>query len=97
MPRRKPIATQSIPAHQSIGGEDEMSNDLSKYVTTKQAAERLGVVLDHVYRLIDGDKIKCIRLGHEWLIFAPSLEKYLQTKSKRGRPPSRASRFVEIK
>ncbi len=40
-----------------------MSKDLTKYVTTKQAAEMIGVVLDHVYRLIEGEKIKSIRLG----------------------------------
>ncbi len=67
---------------------DTMSKDLTQYVTSKQAAEMMGVVTDHVYRLIEGEKLKTIRLGHEWLIYVPSIEKYRRTKSKRGRPPS---------
>ena len=65
-----------------------MSKDLTQYVTTKQAADLMGVVGDHVYRLIEAGKIKSIRLGHEWLIYVPSIEKYNKTKSKRGRPRS---------
>ncbi|MBI5653993.1 MAG: helix-turn-helix domain-containing protein [Chloroflexi bacterium] len=65
-----------------------MSRDLNQYVTTKQAAVLLGVVPDHVYRLLEGEKIQALRLGHEWLIYVPSLEKYQVTKSKRGRPAS---------
>jgi len=72
-----------------------MTTDLTKYATTRQAAEMMGVVTDHVYRLIEGEKLKSVRLGHEWLIFVPSIEKYQQTKSKRGRPPSGAPRQVE--
>jgi excisionase family DNA binding protein len=84
------------PVSQPISkGDDEMTKDLTKYVTTRQAAEMMGVVTDHVYRLIEGDKLRSIRLGHEWLIYVPSIEKYQQTKSKRGRPPSGSSKTLE--
>lgn len=65
-----------------------MSKDLTKYAAAREAAEMPGVVLDHVYGLIEGEKLKCIRLGHEWLIIVASIEKYRQTKSKRGRSSS---------
>ncbi len=69
-----------------------MTKDLTKFaekfVTTKQAAEMLGVGRKHINLLIDRKQIEGQKLGHYWLVFVPSLEKYLATKSKRGRPTS---------
>jgi excisionase family DNA binding protein len=65
-----------------------MTKDLTKYVTTRQAAEMLGVATTHINRLLIGEKIKGTKWGHDWLVFVPSLEKYLSNKSKRGRPTS---------
>jgi len=62
--------------------------NLDKYVTTKKAAEMLGVKQDHIRRLLGMDKITGRRLGHDWIVYTPSLEKYLATKSKRGRRAS---------
>lgn len=77
--------------------DNEMSNDLTQYASTRRAAELLGVVPDHVYRLIEGGKIKSVRLGHEWLIYVPSIGKYLETKSARGRPSSRKRDTLQSK
>jgi excisionase family DNA binding protein len=74
-----------------------MSNDLTQYVTTRRAADMLGVVPDHVYRLIEGKKVKSLRLGHEWLIYVPSIQRYLETKSARGRPASRKVKVSQLK
>ena len=68
-------------------GDDEMKN-LNEYVTTRQAAELLGVNRFWIVRLIAAKKIKATKVGHNWLVFTPSLEIYLATKSKRGRPAS---------
>jgi len=65
-----------------------MTRDLTKYVTTREAAEMLGVNRFWIVRLLASEKIKGRKLGHDWLVFAPSLEKYLANKSKRGRPAS---------
>jgi len=62
--------------------------NLDKYVTTKKAAEMLGVKQRRVQALLKDKKIDGKRLGHDWIVFSPSLEKYLKTKSKRGRPAS---------
>jgi excisionase family DNA binding protein len=75
------------PNQEGQEGDDDMTN-LTKYVTTRKAAELLGVKQDHIRKLLGMDKIKGRRLGHDWIVFAPSLEKYLATKSKRGRPRS---------
>jgi len=77
--------------------EDErsMSMDLTKYVTTKQAASMLGVNRFRIVQLLLDKRIKGIKLGHDWLVFAPSVEKYIETKSKRGRPPSGVPQLQE--
>ena len=77
-----------------------MTKDLAKYakqyVTTKQAAEMLGVVTEHVNRLLIEKKIRGVKLGYSWLVFLPSLEKYRETKSKRGRPGSKTPKMQEV-
>lgn len=60
--------------------------DLTKYVTTREAAELLGVDSSRIRGLLLSDRIRGKKLGHDWLVFRPSLEKYLAQKSKRGRP-----------
>lgn len=93
MPIPKPTQknTRASPLPQSVG-EDPISKDLTKYadqyVTTRQAAEMLGVVTEHVNRLLIDRKIKGAKLGHSWLVFKPSIAKYLKTKSRAGRPTS---------
>ena len=69
-------------------GDDEMTKDLTKYVTTADAAEILGVKQDHIRKLLGKNKVTGKKLGHDWLVFTPSLEKYLANKSNRGRPSS---------
>lgn len=72
-----------------------MSNDLSKYVTTKQAAVMLGVGQEHIRKLLIRSKVKGMHLGRDWLVFVPSLEKYMSTKSPKGRPPSGTPQIQE--
>jgi excisionase family DNA binding protein len=69
-------------------GDDEMTQNLNQYATTREAAEMLGVNRFWIVRLLASKKIKGIKRGHDWLVFTPSLEKYLAKKSKRGRPAS---------
>jgi excisionase family DNA binding protein len=65
-----------------------MSKNLTDYVTTKQAAEMLGVLQTSIAHLLYNKKIKGIKLGGMWLIYLPSLEHYLANKSPGGRPRS---------
>jgi excisionase family DNA binding protein len=71
--------------------EESGSNDLSQYVTTRQAAEILGVVTDHINHLLISRKLRGIKLGYSWLVYVPSIETYQGNKSKRGRPSSRVA------
>ena len=71
----------------TIGDDDEMN--LSKYITTDKAAQILGVLPTSINHLIYDGKVKAFKAGRDWLVFQPSLEKYLANKSKRGRPTSK--------
>ncbi len=73
-----------------------MTTDLTQYVTTKQAAEMLGVNRFRVVQLLLNGRIKGIKPGHDWLVFTPSIERYRVTKSPKGRPPSRAPTAAEV-
>lgn len=86
MPQRKRVQSVSAPTVQ--GDDQEMSKDLTKYVTTKQAAEMLGVGQEHVRKLLSRGKVKGMHIGRDWVVFIPSIEKYVGTKSPKGRPPS---------
>lgn len=66
-----------------------MSDNFSDYITTKRAAVILGVQQEHIRKLLGSGKVKGIKLGHDWMVYAPSLEKYFETKSPKGRPASR--------
>ncbi len=73
-----------------------MSNDLSKYVTTKQAAEMMGVAQDHINRLLLEGKLRGIKPGGwNWLVYLPSIEKYDKNKSTKGRPRSHEPQLEE--
>ncbi len=66
-----------------------MSKDLTKYVTTKQAAEMAGTSDANIrHALLEGRGVSGKKLGHYWLVYVPSLREYLETKSPGGRPPS---------
>lgn len=66
-----------------------MTKDLTKYVTTREAAELLGVKQRRVQAMLKAKRIDGKRVARDWLVYVPSLEKYIATKSKRGRPPSK--------
>lgn len=87
---KKTRTSKPEPRGTSIEETDEMSKDLTQYVTTKQAAEMLGVTQNHVSLLIDRRKIRGTKIGFSWLVYVPSVQKYLETKAPSGRPTSKA-------
>lgn len=69
---------------------------MTNYITTKQAADLLGVGQRHILHLLTIGKVKGIKLGHDWVVFAPSLSSYHKTKSPKGRPASRSPQLQSI-
>ncbi len=91
-PRKR---SQASPAIENI--DESMSKDLTKYVTVLQAAEMMGVGRIQASYLVRNKKLQGIKMGHGWLVYIPSIQKYLETKSKRGRSSYRASQTQKAK
>lgn len=68
--------------------EEAMAKDLPRGVPTKQAAQMMGIGQEHIRQLLGRGKLRGIRLGHDWLVFSPSIETYLENRSPKGRPSS---------
>jgi hypothetical protein len=90
--RKVPSANTKAGASSAHSGEaekvEEMSKDLTQYVPTGQAARMLGVSSNHIRLLLGRGKLRGVKLGHEWIVFIPSIEKYRDSKSAKGRPAS---------
>ncbi|GIL15275.1 MAG: hypothetical protein BroJett039_04480 [Chloroflexota bacterium] len=71
-----------------------MSELLPNYVTTRQAADMLGVDISQATRLVKSGRIEGIQIGREWLVFKASVEKYFQTKAHSGKPTSRRPKLA---
>lgn len=77
------------------GTNQPLSSSLGLYVTTKQAAELLGVADAQIRHLLLVKRIGGIKPGHDWLVFRPSLEAYFRTKPKKGKPPSHVPKLAK--
>lgn len=66
----------------------QLNRLLSGYVTTKQAAEMMGVVQTSINHLLQNGRIKGVKVGREWLVSQGSIQDYLENKSPSGRPRS---------
>lgn len=62
-----------------------------KILTTKQAAERLGVSVRRVQALITAGTLKALKLGREYAIEESALSG-VKVYGKRGRPPATKGR-----
>lgn len=82
------MRTRKQPAGNPGGKDNGMSDTLSDYISTRQAAELLGVDRSQVNRLLIDGKLKGMKPGHDWMVFRPSLDEYFKTKSAAGRPSS---------
>ncbi len=93
MPKRKnKIVRKLIKFHEDERG---LVMNLSNYVTTARAAQMLGVLPTSVNHLIYDGRLEGKKLGRDWLIFVPSIGKYLKTKSSKGKPPSGVPQLQE--
>jgi len=54
-------------------------------LTTKQAAERLGYSVDHVYRLLKARVIRGRRWGREWMIPTDEVQRVKALQDDHGR------------
>ena len=55
----------------------------TKYLSTKEAAERLGISRGYIYYLRDTGKIKALKIGEQWVISEKELERYKSTRNQK--------------
>jgi excisionase family DNA binding protein len=63
-----------------------MTSEDHEYLTTREAAERLGVTRERVYALIKAGRLPAEKFGPVWMILEDDLE--LVKDRKPGRPRS---------
>ena len=51
--------------------------DLTEYIETSQAAEKLHYHVEHVRRMMREGSLQGIKIGHTWLVQRKSLEEYV--------------------
>lgn len=62
-----------------------MSEILKDYITTRQAADLLGIRVDSVHHLImEGRLDGSMKIGNSWLVPKSSIEQYYRTKAPSG-------------
>ncbi len=62
-------------------------DSLKDYISTKEASDRYGLAQEHLSRLAGGGVIEGVKLARNWLLYVPSLEKYMKNRPKRGPKP----------
>ncbi len=71
--------------------QPESTPDLRDLITLKQAAEISGLSYSHLRLLARKEKIRAIRLGHEWFTTVKDIDEYLaqgpRPGPKRRKPP----------
>lgn len=63
---------------------------MSRLLTIPQAAKRLQVSPDHVWRLVRAERITVVRLGRSVRIDPPDLDAYIASAKTRGSRPAAA-------
>jgi excisionase family DNA binding protein len=56
-------------------------------MTTREAAERLGVSVRAVQALIQRGRLKAEKIGRDWILLTRDVEDYALTRRSPGRPP----------
>jgi len=59
----------------------EIMPDLTDYMTTQEAAEKLGYHVDHVRRMLREGDLKGQKVGNMWFVFEPSVKEYIENNA----------------
>jgi len=66
---------------------EDTPTTLTDYVGTRKASERAGMTQKHISHLLSVGRVQGHKLGHDWLVFVPSLDAYIANRPKRGLRP----------
>jgi excisionase family DNA binding protein len=65
--------------------------DLGEWITTREAAELIGVTPNQVRHLARNDTIKARKFGHVWMINRDSAKAYAASDHRPGPKPEKSS------
>ena len=57
------------------------------YINTKEAAERSGISVDHIRRLLEDGNVQGFKVQRDWLVNVRSLDNYAANRPRPGRKP----------
>lgn len=57
---------------------------LKDYLSTKEAGEKYALSKEHIARMLKAGRLKGKKIGHDWLVYEPSLQKYKAQMVKLG-------------
>ena len=60
----------------------------TRFLTTQEAAKRIGVTPGRIWQLIKSGEVKAERVGYFWLVPENEVDKFRDRPSKVGRPRS---------
>lgn len=65
---------------------------MNDYMTTKQAADELGVDPSHVRRLCEGDILAAAKFGRDWMVDRQAVLNYKANRPKPGPKPKKGQK-----
>lgn len=63
---------------------------MNEFLNTKEAAERLGLTLRAVQKMIEGGRLEAHKVGRDYIIRVDALDN-VKRASAAGRPPSKSA------
>lgn len=65
---------------------------LKDYLSTREASQRYNISPSQLTRLLNAEVIQGKKIGHDWLIYEPSLKEYAKNPPKPGPKPRKQRR-----
>ncbi len=59
--------------------------DIEDYISTREASEKYGLSKEHIARMLKAGQLQGKKIGHDWLVYEPSLLKYKQQMESLGK------------
>ena len=79
-----------LPEHVMNFSADKEMPDIEEFMTTSEAAEKLGFHVKSVQNMVKKKTLQGVRIGRAWLISKASVSEYLKnTRGKSKNDPSR--------
>lgn len=69
---------------------------MDEFLTTKEVAEKLGLTLRAVQKMIEAGRLEAAKVGRDYIIRADALDK-IDRASNAGRPPKAVQKKQRVK